>query len=59
MSMREEQLKAEVADLMARGEAADAAEAADGMSIPDEFARRKDRMARPPEARSKIEARAK
>ena len=35
----EEQLKAEVSDLMARAEAADQADVADGMSIPDELAR--------------------
>src|SRR6202167_751725 len=55
----EEQLKAEVADLMARAEAADAAEVADGMSIPDELARREARLAKLAEARAKIEARAK
>jgi len=33
-----EQLKAEVAELMARAEAADAADVADGLSIPDELA---------------------
>ena len=36
----EAQLKAEVAELLARAEAADQAEAIDGMSIPDELARR-------------------
>ena len=35
----EAQLKAEVAELMARAEAADAADVADGLSIPDELAR--------------------
>jgi transposase len=55
----EEQLKAEVADLMARAEAADQAEVADGMSIPDELAHREDRLAKLAEARAKIEARAK
>jgi transposase len=54
-----EQLKAEVADLMARAESADAAEVADGMSIPDELARREERLAKLAEARAKIEARAK
>ena len=52
----EAQLKAEVADLMARAEAADAAEVVDGMSIPDELARREDRLAKLAEARAKIEA---
>jgi transposase len=55
----EEQLKAEVADLMAQAEAADAAEVADGMSIPDELARREARLAKLAEARAKIEARAR
>ena len=55
----EEQLKAEVADLMARAEAADQADVADGMSIPDELARREERLAKLAEARAKIEARAK
>jgi transposase len=56
----EAQLKAEVAELMARAEAADqAAVVADGMSIPEELARREARLAKLGEARSKIEARAK
>ena len=55
----EAQLKAEVAELMGRAEAADAAEVADGMSIPDELARRADRLGKLAEARAKIEARAK
>jgi hypothetical protein len=55
----EEQLKSEVAELMARAEAADQAEVADGMSIPDELARREERLAKLAEARTKIEARAK
>src|ERR1700704_1827067 len=55
----EEQLKAEVADLMARAEAADAAEVADGMSIPDELARREERLAKLAQGPAQIEARAK
>ena len=55
----EAQLKAEVVDLMARAEAADAAEVVDGMSIPDELARREERLAKLAAARAKIEARAK
>ena len=55
----EAQLKAEVADLMAQAEAADADDAPDGMSIPDELARREERLAKLAEARAKIEARAK
>jgi hypothetical protein len=48
-----------VADLLAKAEAADRADVADGMSIPDELARREDRLAKLAEARAKIEARAK
>src|SRR5271163_995557 len=55
----EAQLKAEVADLMARAEAADQADIADGMSIPEELARREERLAKLAEARAKLEARAK
>jgi hypothetical protein len=55
----EEQLKAEVSELMVRAEAADQADVADGMSIPDELARREERLAKLAEARAKIEARAK
>src|SRR5471030_404189 len=55
----EEQLKAEVADLLARAEAADQADVADGMSIPEELARREERLAKLAEARAKLEARAK
>jgi ABC transporter substrate binding protein len=39
-------LKAEVADLLARAEAADQADVADGMSIPEELARREERLAK-------------
>ena len=55
----EAQLKAEVADLMTKAEAADRADIPDGMSIPEELARREDRLAKIAEARGKIEARAK
>jgi len=55
----EAQLKAEVADLMAKAEAADATEVPDGMSIPDELARREDRLRELAAARATIEARAK
>src|ERR671913_527963 len=51
--------KAEVAELMAKAEAADQADSPDGMSIPDELARREDRLRRLAEARAKIEARAR
>ena len=53
----EEQLKAEVADLLAKAEAADAADVPDGMSIPDELARREERLRKIAEARATIEAR--
>jgi hypothetical protein len=55
----ERQLKAEVADLMAKAEAADQADAPDGMSIPEELARREARLAKLAEARATIEARAR
>ena len=55
----EAQLKAEVADLMAKAEAADQANIPDGMSIPEELARREDRLEKLAAARAKIEARAK
>ncbi|MBF0323981.1 MAG: transposase, partial [Alphaproteobacteria bacterium] len=55
----EAQLTAEVADLMAKAEAADQADIPDGMSIPEELARREERLAKIVEARAKIEARAK
>ena len=56
----EAQLKAEVAELPARAEAEqDHADVPDGMSIPDELARREKRLAKLAQARAKIEARAK
>lgn len=55
----EAQLKAEVADLMARAEATDRADVPDGMSIPDELARREERLARIAAAKATIETRAK
>src|SRR6202167_2684605 len=55
----EAQLTAEVADLMAKAEAADATEIPDGMSVPAELARREERLRRIAEARATIEARAK
>lgn len=55
----EEQLKAEVADLLQKAEAADQADVPDGMLIPDELKRREDRLAKLAEAKAKIEARAK
>ncbi len=41
----EAQLKAEVADLLAKAEAADQADVPDGLSIPAELARREERLA--------------
>src|SRR5947199_5991173 len=55
----EAQLEAEVAELMAKAEAADKADIPDGMSIPDELARREDRLQKIDEARTKSEARGK
>src|ERR1700748_2689642 len=54
----EAQLKAEVAELLARAEAADQADVPDGMSIPEELARREQRLAKIARARAIIEARA-
>ena len=54
----EAQLQAEVSDLMTRAEAADQADIPDGMSIPDELARRETRLQKLAAARAKIAARA-
>jgi transposase len=55
----EAQLQAEVADLMAKAEAADQADVPDGMSIPEELGRREQRLAAIARAKTTIEARAK
>ena len=55
----EAQLRTEVADLMAKAEAADQADVPEGMSIPEELARREARLAAIGRARATIEARAK
>jgi transposase len=55
----EVQLQAEVADLLGRAEAADQADVPDGMSIPEELARREKRLAAIAKAKATIEARAK
>ena len=55
----EAQLKAEVADLMAKAAAADQADVPDGMSIPEELSRRETRLAAIARAKATIEARAK
>ena len=52
----EAQLQAEVAELMAKAEAADQADVPDGMSIPEELARREKRLAEIARARAIIEA---
>jgi transposase len=57
-SQIEAQLQAEVADLMAKAEAADQADVPDGMSIPAELARREQRLAAIARAKATIEARA-
>ena len=54
----EAQLKAEVADLWAKAEAADAADVPDGLSIAEELARREEACGKS-RRRAKIEARAK
>jgi transposase len=55
----EAQLQAEVAELMAKAEAADQADVPDGMSIPEELARREQRLAAIARAKATIAARAK
>jgi transposase len=55
----EAQLQAEVADLLRKAEAADQADVPDGMSIPEELARREARLAAIARAKTTIEARAK
>jgi transposase len=55
----EAQLRAEVQELMALAEAADQADVPDGMSVPEELARREQRLQRIAAAKAAIEARAK
>ena len=55
----EVQLKAEVAELMTLAEAADQADVPDGLSIPDELARREERLTKIAAAKATIEARAR
>jgi len=55
----EEQLKLEVTELMAKAEAADKADVPEGMSIPDELARREKRLQAITEAKAKIEEQAR
>ena len=54
----EAQLKAEVEQLMRLAEEADQAEIPDGMSVPEELARREERLAAIAQAKAEIEARA-
>jgi transposase len=54
----EEQLKAEVAELLRQAEAADQADLPDGMSIPEELSRRTERLKAIAEAKTEIERRA-
>jgi len=55
----EARLKAEVADLLGKAEAADQADIPDGMQVPEELARREKRLAEIARAKAVIEARAK
>ena len=55
----EAQLRAEVAELLAKAEAADGADLPDGLSIPEELAHREQRLAEIARARAVIEARAR
>ena len=54
----EAQLEAEVKELLARAEAADAEPLPEGLSIPEELSRREERLAAIREAKAQIEARA-
>ena len=54
----EQQLKEEVANLMKMAEQTDSSDASDGMDLPNEIARREDRLAAIAEAKKKIEQRA-
>lgn len=54
----EAQIKAEVAELLQKAEAADHADVPDGMSIPEELKRREDRLSAIASAKAEIEKRA-
>jgi transposase len=58
-SKLEEQLTAEVAELLKKAESADQAAIPDGMNIPEELARREERLKAIIEAKAEIERRAK
>jgi len=51
----EEQIKAEVAELLKKAEAADHADIPDGMSIPEELERREERLSKIAAAKTEIE----
>ena len=55
---QEEQIKAEVADLLQKAEAADKSDIPDGMSIPEELTRREKRLDAIAKAKAEIEKRA-
>ena len=55
----EAKLKAEVAELMRRAEAANARDLPEGMNLPEELSRREERLAAIAAAKAKIEARVK
>ena len=57
-SKLEAQIKAEVAELLKKAEAADNADLPDGMSIPEELKRREDRLSAIASAKAEIERRA-
>ena len=54
----EEQLRAQIAELLSRAETADQADLPDGMSLPDELSRREQRLAVIAQAKAEIERRA-
>jgi transposase len=54
----EEQLRAQIAELLSKAETADKADLPDGMSLPDELARRERRLAVIAQAKTEIERRA-
>jgi transposase len=54
----EAQIKAQIEELLARAEAADKADMPDGMDLPEELARREQRLAAIAEAKAEIERRA-
>lgn len=55
---QEEQIKAEVADLLQKAETADQSDIPDGLSIPEELARREERLDAITKAKAEIEKRA-